>query len=75
MTQPAERVELKAETLPAYMTHLTAAEADVEARLRGEGQFPGGSSDRTAQLLNGTIIVELCSGKRPLQVRRAAAQT
>jgi len=68
MTQPAERVELKPETLLAYMTHITAAEADVEARLRGEGEFPDGSAERIAQLRKGTVIVELCSGKRPLQV-------
>jgi len=68
MTQPAEKVELKAETLLAYATHIAQAEAAVEARLRGEGQFPDGSAERIAQLRKGNVIVELCSGKRPLQV-------
>src|SRR5262249_4676772 len=66
--QPAEKVELKAETLLAYATHIAQAEAAVEARLRGEGQFPDGSVERIVQLRKGTAIVELCSGKRPLQV-------
>jgi hypothetical protein len=68
MTQPAEKVELKAETLLAYATHVAQAEAAVEARLRGEGQFPDGSAERIVQLRKGTAILELCSGKRPLQV-------
>jgi hypothetical protein len=68
MTQPAEKVELRAETLLAYATHIAQAEAAVEARLRGEGQFPDGSAERIVQLRKGTAIVELCSGKRPLQV-------
>ena len=68
MTPPDQRVELKAETLLAYTTHIAAAEAAVEARLRGEAQFPDGSAERIAQLRKGAVIVELCSGKRPLQV-------
>ena len=68
MTQPAEKVDLKPETLLAYTTHLAAAEAAVDARLRGEEQFLDGCGDRIAQLRKGTIIVELCSGKRPVQV-------
>ncbi len=68
MTQPAEKVELKPETLLAFTTHIAAAEADIKARLRGEGQFPDGSAERVTQLRKGTVIVELCSGKRPLQV-------
>lgn len=68
MTQPAEKVELKPETLLAFTTHIAAAEADIKARLRGDGQFPDGSAERIAQLRKGTVIVELCSGKRPLQV-------
>jgi len=68
MTQPAEKVELKAETLLAYKKHIAAAEAAVEARLRGEEQFLDGCAERIAQLGKGTIMVEFCSGKRPLQV-------
>ncbi len=63
-----DRVELKPETLLAYTTHIAAAEAAVEARLRGEGQFPDGSAERIAQLRKGAVMVELCSGKRPLPV-------
>ena len=68
MTQPAEKIELKAETLLAYTTHIAAAEAAVEARLRGEEPFPDGCAERLAQLRKGATIVGLCSGKRPLQV-------
>ena len=57
MTQPAEKVELKAETLLAYSTHIAAAEAAVEARLRAEGQFPDGCAERIAQLRKGNLIV------------------
>jgi hypothetical protein len=68
MTQAADKVELKAETLLAYTTYIAAAEAAVESKLRGEEQFPDGGADRIAQLRDGTTIVEICSGKRPLQV-------
>jgi len=68
MTRPAEKVELKPGTLLAYSTHIAAAEAAVEARLRGEEPFPDGCAERLAQLRKGATIVELCSGKRPLQV-------
>jgi hypothetical protein len=68
MTQPAEKAELKPETLLAYTTHIAAAEAAVEDRLRGEEQFLNGGAERIAQLRKGATIVELCSGKRPLQV-------
>jgi hypothetical protein len=68
MTQPAEKVELKAETLLAYTTYIASAEASVEAKLRAEEHFPDGCAERVAQLRKGTTIIELCSGKRPLQV-------
>lgn len=68
MAQPADKVELKAETLLAYTTHIAAAEAAVEARLRGGEQFPDGCAERITQLRKGATIVELCTGKRPLQV-------
>jgi hypothetical protein len=68
MTQPDKRVELKPETLLAYTTHIAAAEAAMEAGLRGNAQFPDGSPERMAQLRKGDISVELCSGKRPLPV-------
>jgi hypothetical protein len=68
MPQPAEKVELKADTLLAYTTHIAAAEAAVEVRLRGDEPFPDGCAERLAQLRKGATIVELCSGKRPLQV-------
>ena len=68
MTQPAEKVELRPETLLAYTTHIAAAEAAAEARLRREEPFPDGGAERLAQLRKGATIVELCSGKRPLQV-------
>jgi len=68
MTQPAEKVELKPETLLAYTTHIAAAEAAIEARLRGGEPFPDGDAERTAQIRKGATIVQLCSGKRPLQV-------
>jgi hypothetical protein len=68
MTQPAEKAELKPETLLAYTAHIAAAEAGVEARLRGEGEFLNGCTERLAQLRKGAIIVELYSGERPLQV-------
>ena len=68
MTQPADKVELKAETLLAYTTHIAAAEAAVEARLREEEPLPNRYAERLAQLRKGAAIVELCSGKRPLQV-------
>jgi hypothetical protein len=68
MTQPAEKIELKPETLLAYTTHIAAAEASVEAKLRGEEQFLSGCAERIARLRSGVTIVELCSGERPLQV-------
>jgi len=68
MAQPAEKIVLKPETLLAYTTHIAAAEAAVEASLRGEEQLANGCAERIAQLRKGTIIVELCSGKRPIQV-------
>jgi len=68
MAHPAELVELQAETLLAYTKHVAATEAAVEARLRAEEAFPHGSVERIAQLRKGATIVELCSGKRPLQV-------
>jgi hypothetical protein len=68
MTQPHERVDLRPETLLAFTAHIATAEADFESRLQGGGQFPDGSAERIAQLRKGTVIVELCSGKRPLQV-------
>jgi hypothetical protein len=68
MTQPVEKVEMKAETLLAYTTHIAAAEAAVEARLRGEAPFLEGCAERIAQLRKGTIIVELSFGNRPLHV-------
>lgn len=67
MTLPAERVELKAATLLAYTSHIAAAEAAVEAGLRRGDPFPGAGAERLAQLRKGVTIVELCSGKRPLQ--------
>jgi hypothetical protein len=68
MTQPAEKAELKPETLLAYTAHIAAAEADVEASLRGEEQFLSERTERLTQLRKGGIIVELYSGERPLQV-------
>ena len=68
MTQPAEKAELKPETLLAYTAHIAAAEAGIEARLRAEEQFPDGCEERIAQLRKGAIIVDLYSGARPLQV-------
>jgi hypothetical protein len=68
MTQPADKAELKPETLLAFTAHIAAAEAGVEARLRGDEQFPGGGTERLAQLRKGAIVVELYSGERPLQV-------
>ncbi len=68
MAQPAEKAELKPETLLGYTTHIAAAEAAVEARLRAEEPFPSGCTERLAQLRKGAIIVELYSGERPLQV-------
>lgn len=68
MTESAEKVELKAETLLAFTTHIAAAEAAVEAKLHGKEQYLDGCAERIAQLRKGTVIVELCSGKRPLRV-------
>ena len=68
MTQPAEKLELKAETLLAYTAHIAVAETAVEAGLHGEEPFPDGSAERLAQLRKGATLVGLCSGKRPLQV-------
>lgn len=68
MTQTGERVELKAETLLAFSGHIAAAEIAVEARLRGDGPFPDGPDERVAQIRKGAVIVDLCTGKRPLQV-------
>lgn len=70
MTQPADKVELKPETLPAYTAHIAAAEAAAEARLRGEEQLPSGCAKRLAQLRKGVTVVELYSGERPPQVPR-----
>lgn len=68
MTQPAEKAELKPETLLAYTAHVAAAEASVETSLRGEQHFLSGCPERLAQLRKGASIVELYSGERPLQV-------
>jgi len=68
MAQSAEKVELKAETLLAFTKHIATAEAAVEATLRAEEPFVDGSAERIAQLRKGAVIVELCSGERPLQV-------
>jgi hypothetical protein len=68
MTQPAEKAELKPQTLLAYTAHIRAAEAGVEARLRGEEQFLSGCIERLRQLRKGAIIAELYSGERPLPV-------
>ncbi len=67
MSQSAEKADLKPETLLAYTAHVAAAEADIEARLRGEEQFQSGSSERLQQLRKGAILVDLYSGARPLQ--------
>jgi hypothetical protein len=69
MTRPAEKVELKPETLLAYTTHIAAAGAAVEARLRGErnsfGTAVPSELHSSGRALRSSI---LCSGKRPLQV-------
>jgi hypothetical protein len=68
MAQPAEKVELKAETLLAFTAHIDAVEADIDASLHREEQFLDGYAERIAELRKGDIIVELCAGKRPLHV-------
>ena len=68
MTQAAEKAELKPETLLAYTAHIAAAQAGVEASLRGEEPFLSERTERVTQLRKGGIIVELYSGERPLQV-------
>jgi hypothetical protein len=62
MTEAAERVELRPETLQAFATHIAAAEATV-------GQpWPDGGTERMAQLRKGATVVKRCSGKRPIPV-------
>jgi len=70
MTEAAEKVELKAETLLAYATHIAAVDAAIEQGLREHQQFlwSDGRAARVAQLRKGATPAELSSGKRPIQV-------
>ena len=70
MTEAAEKVELKAETLLGYAAHLAAVDAAIEQGLREHQQFlwSDGCAERVAQLRKGATIAELSSGKRPIQV-------
>src|SRR5689334_14397233 len=67
MTQPAEKTELKPETLLAFTTYIGAAQAAIDARIRGPEPLSS-PADRTAQLRKGTVFVDLSSGERPVQV-------
>ena len=70
MTEAAEKVELKAETLLGYAAHLAAVDAAIEQGLREHQQFlwSDGCAERVAQLRKGATIAEPSSGKRPIQV-------
>ena len=70
MAEATEKVELRAETLLAYATHIAAVDTAIEQGLREQEQFlwSDGSAERVAQLRKGDTIAELSSGKRPIQV-------
>jgi hypothetical protein len=69
MTEAAEKVELKTETLLAYATHIAAVDAAMEQRLREHRQFlwSDGCAQRVEQLRKGATLAELSSGKRPIK--------
>jgi hypothetical protein len=54
--------------LLAYQAHIASVEAALDTSLREDDPFPEGSAQEIAKLRNGATIVELCSGKRPIQV-------
>lgn len=69
-TEGADKVELKPETLLAYEEHIAPLDTDVEQIEPGDRRFLWADAcpEKIAQLRNGTIIAELYSGKRPIQV-------
>ncbi len=70
MPDAAEKVELKAETLLAFATHIAAVDSALVRGLDEQQTFlwSDGSPERVAQLQKGATIAELSSGKRPIQV-------
>lgn len=69
-TEAADKVELKPETLLAYELHIASIDSDVEQIQPGDQRFLWADAcpEKLAQLRKGTIIAELYSGKRPIQV-------
>ena len=71
-TEAADKVELKPETLLAYELHIASIDTDVEQIQPGDQRFLWADAypEKLAQLRKGTIIAELYSGKRPIQVHK-----
>ena len=63
MTEAAEKVEWRPETLLAYAMHIAAADAAGEQALRADQPFLrwDGCAERNAQLRKGAIFAELGS--------------
>ena len=70
MAEAADKVELKPETLLAYEMHIASVDSPGEQTQQEHPGILGADvrPERLAQLRNGTIIAELYSGKRPIQV-------
>jgi len=70
MTQAADTVRLKADTLDAYLEYIRRTEAEMESALQGAGPFlwSDASEDRSRQVSQGKVVAQLWSGKRPLNV-------
>jgi len=66
----AEKVELKPETLLAFLRHIGEVEAGLDYAPHEEQQFlwSDACAERSTQLQKGATIADLFSGKRPIQV-------
>lgn len=70
MAQTVNVVQLKAETLDAFMSFIHAAETAMEATLDGSASFlwSDGNADRARRVRDGNVLAQLWSGQLPDRV-------
>ena len=70
MVQAVQTVNLKQDTLQAFVEYIGEAEDAAARTLEGDGPFlwSDGCAERTEQVSKGLTIAQLWSGKRPVQV-------
>jgi hypothetical protein len=70
MSQTAQKVQLKPETLQSFEAYIREAEAAMEQTVRGSDTFlwSDGTPERARQLRQGDILAQFWSGRGPVKV-------